>query len=175
MLKLKSSVIVGVVLITCLLPASVSAYFTTTQTAVALNDNVFLYIIKYDFGLKKYALELPIIALPESGESDVFAVGYKIVDDEGEVARLGRSIGIVLSDAKLVDNKYFVPKGSSASFTLVVLVEATDAELESYSVEQNLAMQVTSLPFVMKDGGITIKAGLNSSELQYYKTPELDI
>lgn len=175
MLKIKSSVIAGAVLLTCLLPGSASAYFTKAQSAVALNDNVFLYTVSYDFGLKKYDLEMPVVALPQSGATDDFAVGYKTVDSEGETAQVGKSIGIVLSDAKLVNGVYTVPKGTAASFTLVVLVQATDAELASYSAEQNLALQVTSLPFVMKGDGITVKAKLNPSELKYYKTPELDI
>jgi len=117
-----------------------------------------------------------MLALPQSAlTDDSFAVGYKTVDSEDEIAKVGKSMGIVLSDAKLINGVYMVPKGTAASFTLVMLVQATDAELANYSAEQNLAMQVTSLPFVMKGDGITIKASLNPSELKYYKTPELDI
>src|SRR3989344_3074215 len=158
MLNIKSVIIASVAVLVGVLPGSASAYFTTSQNAVALSQNVFLYTVSYDFGLKKYDLEMPMLALPQSVlTDDSFAVGYKTVDSEDEIAKVGKS------------------KGTAASFTLVMLVQATDAELADYSAEQNLAMQVTSLPFVMKGDGITIKASLNPSELKYYKTPELDI
>ena len=176
MLNIKSVIITSVAVLVGVLPGSASAYFTTSQNAVALSQNVFLYTVSYDFGLKKYDLEMPMLALPQSAlTDDSFAVGYKTVDSEDEIAKVGKSMGIVLSDAKLINGVYMVPKGTAASFTLVMLVQATDAELANYSAEQNLAMQVTSLPFVMKGDGITIKASLNPSELKYYKTPELDI
>jgi len=176
MLNIKSSVIAGAVLLTCLLPGSASAYFTTAQTAVALNDNVFLYTITYDFGMAKYDLEMPVVAVRQSvADNDTLAVGYKMVDSEGEATQIGDSVGLVLSKAKYVDGAYVVPKGKAASFTLLVLVQATDDELTAYDAEQDLALQVTALPFVMKAEGIKIKANLNPSELKYYKTPELDI
>jgi hypothetical protein len=176
MLKIKSVIITSLVAIVGVLPGSAAAYFTTSQNAVALSKNVFLYAISYDFGTPKYDLTLPINALPNRLLSnDAFAVGYETIDSEGETARLGQTVGIVLSNAKVVNNQYFVPKGYAASFTLVVLVQATDAEVAAYDVEQNLALQVTRLPFLMTNENQEIVAGLNSSELQYYQTPSLDI
>jgi len=176
MLKIKSVIIASLVVLVGVLPGSAAAYFTTSQNAVALSKNVFLYTVTYDFGMPKNDLTLPINALPNRLLSnDTFAVGYETVDSEGETARVGQTVGLVLSNAKVVDNKYFVPKGYAASFTLVVLVQATDAEVAAYDTEQNLALQVTKLPFLMTSEAKETTTGLNEFELQYYKTPELDI
>jgi len=174
MLKIKLSLIASLFLL--VFPSTTLAYLTTNQTAVKLNDNVFLYTVSYEFGASKSDLVMPIMALPKTMTNDrMFAVGYESIDSEGEPAKLGNRLGLVLSNAKVVDGRYIVPKGTLVSFTLIVLVQVTDAEIVNFDAEQNLALRVTSLPFIIRGINTETTAQLNPTELQYYQTPALNI
>jgi hypothetical protein len=69
----------------------------------------------------------------------------------------------VLSNARLEDGMYVIPKGVAASFTLLVMY--TIGEGETDTMFRN---QVTHLPFTFDK---TEQQKLNPSELQYYVTP----
>ena len=82
----------------------------------------------------------------------------------------GKSKALVLSNAEIKDGRYYLPKGKSGTFTLVALVDLNKAP-----TKENVSLLMTSLPFTMIDKSTKIEAKLNPSELQYYRTPEVDL
>ena len=82
---------------------------------------------------------------------------------------------MVLSSAKVENGSYLVQRGEAANFILFALVTLPVIDVEDEE-DYDLALQVTSLPFVMTAvDGTETKGQLNPSELQYYVTPKLDI
>ncbi len=161
-------------------PHTSLAYFTTAQSAVQLNSDTLLYTVTYKFGMERGALHMPIGAVRnlQAGDASPY-LGYTLLNNGEAVIASGTTAAFVFSDAKVVDNEYFVPKGKSATFTLVTLVKLGKDFTVSEDEKTELSLQVTSLPFNMvgADGSnesIT-KLKLNPSELQYYITPELKL
>lgn len=153
-----------------LVPVSTFAYFTTAQTAVRLNDETFLYTIKYSFGTLKYDMLLPITAIRKKSEvASEGQLGYSLVNGNTEVVD-GSSTAFVLSSADIKDNQYFIPKGTGREMTLFSLVTLSKESQKSLG---KLSLQVTSLPFTLVDGDKKSKNHLNPTELQYYITPSI--
>jgi hypothetical protein len=156
------------------LPAPAAAYFTKAQSATMLPDGSgILYTVTYDFGMQTSDVYLPIRAERKvDSASQSRTLTYAIID-EGEVeTEYGTTAGIVLSNAEIRRDGYFVPKGVAKRFVLVtVLSLPKTAPAESL----DLALQVTNLPFTIVNNGLSFSNQLNPSELQYYLTPEVDV
>lgn len=157
-------------------PQVSSAYFTTAQSAVKLNEDTLLYTITYKFGLPNRDLRMPVGAVRgiQFGDASPY-LGYTLLKDSETAVASGTTVAFVFSNAKIVDNEYFVPKGEVGTFTLVTLVKLSPDFVPVDAKDYDLSLQVTSLPFTMIKDESEIPAKLNPSELQYYITPELDL
>ncbi len=175
MQKFKISLLI-LLLAIIVVPSVSSAYFTTAQSAIKLNEDTLLYTVTFKFGFPSSDLRMPIGAVRglQFGDASPY-VGYTLLKDSETAVASGTAAGLVLSKAKIVDNEYFVPKGEVGTFTLVALVKVTDDFVPTDAKDYDLSIQVTSLPFTMIKGKSVVKAQLNPSELQYYITPELDL
>lgn len=157
----------------CLTPAVSEAYFTTMQNATKITENTTLFTVTYKFGFLNRELYMPIVT--ERGlqaTSTKFSVGYDLVTEDDEVLNVGSTTAIVLSgdeDIEIKNGRYYLPQGKSAEFTFVALVTTPTGETAEAS------LLVTHLPFIMMKGDEEIAARLNPSELQYYRTPEVEL
>jgi hypothetical protein len=160
-----------------LLPQSAFAYFTTDQKAYQINNDTLLYTVTYRFGMEKFDLELPVVALSDdSSLATTTALTYNFINKKEEVMMVASSQAIILSAAPIVDSQYQIKKGESADFTLVAFVTLDpDALTARPETDLDLALRVHSLPFMMTSAEQTIMSKLNPSELKYYTTPFLDI
>ena len=147
-------------------PAVGHAYFTTEQHAFTINDRIGVFTIEYQFGHEKYDVYMPILALRGSTErSD--ALSYEILNED-DLKTKGTAAGIVLSStARVEDGMYRIPKGTSATFTLLGFYTPHASEHDD-----TFRMQVTHLPFSFNE---TQELQLNPSELTYYVTPALTL
>jgi hypothetical protein len=137
------------------------AYFTTKQETIALPSHSGLFLIDYDFGVKKSDVRLPVSAVHTSSSSRN-AVSYTILD-QNNTAVEGTVAGFVYSKAKLQKNgMYFIPKNQAQRLTLAVVFtpKVVDAN-------KQYRLQVNYLPFTFNG---TQELQLNPSELKYYTT-----
>ena len=176
MLNLKIQISALVCLLFVALPHVSSAYFSTEQHAFKIDDTHVLYTVSYSFGTEKYALNMPVGAVRglKHGDASPY-LGYSLVKNGEEVITDGEATALVLSSTKVENGSYIVKRGEAANFVLFALVTLPAIEVED-DEDYDLALQVTSLPFVMTAAdGTKTKGQLNPSELQYYVTPNLDI
>lgn len=139
-------------------PTPTLAYTTTGTVGFTHNNKTLFNAISFSFGHEKHAVHIPITARTDAKSRD--ALTYEILDADGGAAA-GTPLGIVLSNAKVKGGEYVIPKGKSASFTLLTFFTPTSTSTEAYRT------QVTNLPFTF-DGKQELQ--LNPSELQYYTT-----
>ena len=180
-----------VLLGTTVVPKATEAYLTTNQTATDLGNNQVLFTVTYKFGFLNRELYMPILAnrnkdfddkgtnagysILVNGKTEAKATSSTMMNNDASFTMNysvlpGKAKAIVLSDAKIKDGRYYLPKGKSGEFTLIALVDMSKA-----SSTENLSLLMTSLPFTMIDKGKNIEARLNPSELQYYKTPVVSL
>ena len=178
-------------LLTILVPATSEAYLTTNQTATDLGNKQVLFTVTYKFGFLNREVYMPILAKRNKDFADTGTnAGYSILLNGKTDAKAtsstmtnadasftlnysvlpGKAQAIVLSDTEIKDGRYYLPKGKSAEFTLIALVDMS----KSASTDE-LSLLMTSLPFTMIDKGKALEARLNPSELQYYKTPAVSL
>lgn len=158
-----------------MVPNATSAWFSTHQDAVRIDSESVLYTVTYKFGMEKSDLHMPILAERNTETAHTpLRLGYTILKDSKTQFDVGDSYGIVLSDAKIVGDTYFVPRGTAKKFTFVALLKVPVADTEVYT-DLDLAMQVTSLPFVITRDGAQNNNKLNPSELTRYITPEVEL
>ena len=190
---LMKSYLVGMlsVLAIFVVPSVSQAYSTTAQSAIDLGNNKALFTITYKFGFLNREAYLPILASRNKNfEASGPNAGYAVLFNGKTEAKAasstmqtndvnlklnysilpGKAKAIVLSDAQIKDGRYFLPKGKSGTFTLVAIVD-----MSTIANKDDMSLLMTSLPFTMIDNGKRMEAQLNPSELQYYKTPELDL
>ena len=153
-------------------PLHAEAYFTTAQSASKISDSAALYTIEYAFGLEDYDIYMPIVAERNlAHESEEKKVGYFFTEDTGELKAEGTSAALVLSAAPIVNGMYKIEKGVAQKMTLLAVL-AVDDSVE----EEDFALQVQRLPYYVDKGGDELVAlQLNPSELQYYKTEEIEL
>ena len=177
--------------LSCVTPHGTQAYLTTAQSAVDVGNGTALLTVTYKFGFLNREVYMPIVAKRNKEFEDKGTdAGYSILFNGSNQATAttsiltsttssatlnytvlpGKSKALVLSEAEIRDGRYYVPKGKSGTFTLIALVD-----LSKTTSKNDVSLLMTSLPFTMVDKGINIEARLNPSELQYYKTPEVDI
>ncbi len=173
------------------MPSITHAYLTTAQSAVDLGNGTALLTVSYKFGFLNREVYLPILAdRNKKIDGKGTDAGYSILFDGKNAGQAttsvltsniataslnytvlpGKSKAIVLSKAEIKDGRYYIPKGKSEVFTLIALVDLSKSNLKD-----NVSLLMTSLPFTMVDKSKKIDARLNPSELQYYKTPEIDL
>jgi hypothetical protein len=155
-----------------LLPGVSQAYESTAQSAVALDARTFLYTVEYEFGFLNAEVWLPIGAARTDASSRQGLITYKLEGSDGTPYGAGESYAVVLSDAKVVDGKYYyVPKGGRETFTLVTIVRTPPLVLGD-----DLALQVTALPYTLLKNGVEKKTShlLDSVTLTGYRTPALE-
>ena len=160
----------GFICLTLLLPSFSEAYFTTSQSAIKLNDSTVLFTVSYGFGLKDRDLLMPIYTERTEFSKSEDTLSYSILN-QGTTTAYGKTVGVVLTkdeDVKVVDGQYFLPAGQSAEFTLISLL-TLDEELS----DTDLSLLVTHLPFTMVVDEVSHQNQLNPSELQYYLTPSI--
>lgn len=162
----------GLFILIFLIPQASQAYFTTTQSATKLNDETVLFTVTYKFGFLNRELYMPIVT--ERGlqaTSTKFSVGYDLMSEDDEVLDIGSSAAVVLSgdeDIQIKDGRYYLPQGRSAEFTFVALVTTPAGE------SSDASLLITHLPFITINDGKALDQHLNPSELQYYRTPEVE-
>lgn len=158
-------------LIVAATPFSSSAYTTSDQQAHRISERAAFFTITYRFGIPNRDFYLPIKAIRDlEAGSDEFAVGFEMLEDGKEPLQNGLANGIVLSNAKVVGDSYFVPAGQSRTFTLFVLLTTDENE-----PEKDYALHLHWLPFTGVVDGQELNQRLNPSELQYYITPEVEL
>jgi hypothetical protein len=168
-MKIKNFVSLAVFAVVLLsVPASTYAYFTTTQSAMRINEDTIMYTVSYRFGSDSYGFLMPIAALQNDTKTNFTNYAEYTLFNGSEESKNISSNALVFSNAKIENNQYFIPKGESSLFTLVSLVTLPKEAKENLD---ELSLQVTKLPFMLVEGKKEIKNGLNPSELQYYKTP----
>lgn len=159
------SLVLAVSFVFFVTPETARAYFTTSQSAVAVDgETSAVFLIEYRFGNGKHDLHMPIIAERGTERTDS-VLSYEILDTAGKPAP-GTAMGIVLSDAPIGAGEYVVQKGFAKRFTLLVVFKPETVSESEYR------LQVTQLPFTF-DGTQALQ--LNPSELTYYTTPPLTL
>lgn len=150
-------------------PGVTHGYFTTNQEAVALRDNVALYTVSYAFGSDERDFYMPIMAVRDlAHDSGTENLGFEILEGGDTATTTGTAVGLVLSNAEIIDGMYKVPKGYVGKFTLVVLYSVTPGNDET-----DYALHVQELPFKM--GTDKEYQHLNETELQYYVTKKVEL
>jgi hypothetical protein len=160
------------VLFIAFLPTATFAYFTTNQQAVKLSEQAALFTIEYEFGLEDHALTMPVMAVRNlSEENSRTKVGYSIREESETLTTKGSAVGIVLSKAPIVNGMYTLEKGIAHKMTLLVIYTTPKDALE-----EDYALQVDWLPYnINRNDGREGELQLNSSELQYYVTKEVEL
>jgi hypothetical protein len=165
----------GLFVFSFLLPLASEAYFTTAQSATRLTDDTMLYTVTYRFGFLNRELYMPIMAKRADGEAvKQYQAEYAILDEDDRAVTTGSSNAIVLTgdeDVTIKDGQYYLKAGKAAEFTLVALLTLPKTAQQ----DADLSLLVTHLPFTTVMAGTPLHAQLNPSELQYYRTPEIEL
>jgi len=152
-------------------PATSLAYTSTAQHAERVSDTHVLFSITFKAGFLNRAAEVPFFAIPESTESNVFALRYKIHNEEDKSNPNIKTQGFILPKAHTAFNasgQYSLPYGRDAYFVLYVIAEIPKNSTEKY------ALSVTSLPFLATDtDGSHSLISVDSGTLKDYKTPSI--
>ncbi len=180
-----------VVLGALVIPTNSQAYSVTNSTATDLGNGYALFTVTYKFGFLNRELYMPIEAsrntkFTDKGEDVRYSIllndetgaqasTSKITNDDTSYSLNynilpGTAKGIVVSNAEIKDDRYYLPKGKSETFTLVTLVNMSNSPSK-----ENLSLQMTSLPFTLVDGRKETNARLQATELESYKTPKVTL
>ena len=166
----------GAIALLFLLPSASQAYFTTAQSATQITDDTILYTVTYKFGFAERELYMPIMAQRGIGvEDESVNAGYSILSEDDSVIEVGEANALILTsdtDVEIRDNQYYLPAGESASFTLLALLTIPAGQRLN---DTDLSLLVTNLPFTMVADSAVIPNRLNPSELQYYRTPSINL
>lgn len=170
MKNLKINLVLGLFIISLFLPQSSSAYETTKQSALRINDNTILYTITYRFGFLNREVYMPIGAVRGlENDSPSPYLGYDILDN-GKATSTGKTSALVLSNASIKNNQYFLPEGKAADFTLVTIVTLPKEMSEE---GKNMALKINHLPFIMVKDKSAGRTYLNERELEPYISPKV--
>ena len=149
-------------------PVSASAYFSTGQSATKISENAFLFTVSYRFGHQSREMRLPVGVQRDVVVSDDSSyLGYTIRDDGGMPTDIGTGYGVVLSTANIEGTQYVVPQGVAKDFTALFLLVLSDEEVQ---ILDDIALQVTALPFTTHQDESTLVFELNEHELGAYTT-----
>lgn len=136
------------------------AHFTLTNEAdseelggqaTQINDNTVLFTIDFEFSDNIFDISVPIMAEDGITYADrVDVVGYALNSENDRDLELENVSGIVLSRSEIVDGKYFVPKGETATFTLAIFATYTE------KVSDPVYANVTKLPYWLDERRTTV-------------------
>ncbi len=170
-MKINSLFPVLLALMFFIIPGNSSAFQTTAQKAVRLNDTTVLYSIDFEFTFLNRDVRVPIGAvrnLPH-GNSQQY-IGYSFKAGEKTSDMFGKSYAIVLSDEKVADGMYAVPRGKKAKFTLLTLLKVSPNERAEYK-QNELALKITSFPLILIDEEQASVYQHSVAALEQYLTP----
>tara|TARA_B100000745_G_C19989290_1_gene335381 strand:+ start:230 stop:691 length:462 start_codon:yes stop_codon:yes gene_type:complete len=137
--------------------------------AQAITDDTAIYAITYTFTTEDYELAVPVITERNLlTPSEPAKTGYTFTTSEGGDAHAGSATGLVLSNTQIKDGKYYVPKNTTASFTLFVVLSLAENDPRA-----KYGLQMTTMPFtiIAKDS----MTAQNISTLGAYKTKEVGL
>ena len=149
-------------------PQAVDAYTSTSQKAYRVNDTTALYYIDFVFGHNDHPIEIPVLAKRNQKHGEgTKTLGYSLLKNGLKAKNIGTTRAVVISNGTKISNaRYQVPQGEAKKFTLAVILNTkTDLDKADYSI------LVTDLPFMLGNQELR----LNPSELQYYRTPEIEL
>lgn len=152
-----------------ILPASASAYISTGQQAIRVNDTTALFFIEYEFGHESHDLFLPVLAKRgQDHGTEAKTIGFELLEEGSFVNENASVQAAVISEAPIENGMYKVPKGYATTFRFAAIV-TTDPDAD----EVDYSIQITDLPFYFD--GMENKQQLNPSELRYYRTEEVEL
>ncbi len=152
------------------LPQTSSAYETTKQSALQINENTILYTITYRFGFLNREVYLPIGAMRGLANASTSPyVGFDILNN-GTSTTQGKVGALVLSTAEIKNNHYYLPEGKSGDFTLVALMTLPQGNSLN---KHDLNLKMNHLPFIMAQKGEAGRTYLNEREMEPYISPKV--
>ncbi len=176
----------AVLLAAFVLPSLTQAYSVTNTSAKDLGNGYALFTVTYKFGFLNRDLYMPIVAnrntkytekgsnvgysILFNGATEAQATTSKLTNDALNVSLNysllpGKSKAIVVSNAEIKDDHYYLPQGKSDTFTLIALVDMNNS-----TIKNDISLQMTSLPFIMVEDTKETEARLKATELTAYKT-----
>lgn len=184
-------ILASVLLFVFSVPGITQAYSVTNTSAKDLGNGYALFTVTYKFGFLNREMYMPIVASRNTKYTDTGSnVGYSIlINNEtgakastslmqnGEMSASlnysilpGKSKAIILSEAEIKDNHYYLPEGKSETFTLIALVD-----MNNVVTKNDISLQMTSLPYIMVDDKEQFQTRLTESELTAYKSPTVSL
>lgn len=145
-------------------PTESDALTTSTQHAFKLSNTQALFVIEYDFGTKRNDFFLPLLATTGSSSQKL---NY-IIEKDGVSDDTIKSTAVILSPLTVRDHEYVLPAGSSAKFTLAVVVETNPDERDA-----EYRLRVDWLPF--ETGVERTKRHVDKALLASYLTPAIEL
>lgn len=153
---------------------SEASYKISPSSNKAIGEHVAIMTNTFSFGLSAREVYIPIKAERSLNGENVsnLSVGYKLINDNSEVTKTGQVVSLVVSDATIKNNMYYVPKGESATFTVFSIVTTPDNPVSDYSV------RLTELPYFVKLGSsdeglsryeLPILSGIKIKSINYTK------
>lgn len=142
-------------------PAVGSAFAPDVTQVIPLTDEATLFQIDFTLGYQKFAMTVPIWSrtAPAAGE---FSSQYEVQQAGLPFAGATKQASIMLSDAVVQDGSYYVPLGSAARFSFIVLVQHEPGMVPDL-------LQVTEVPFLLTDRAGTVRQnGLTNGELSRF-------
>lgn len=169
-MSMKSNIFFSILLLAAfIIPGITQAYSVTNSSATDLGNGKALFTVTYKFGFLNRELYMPIVT-KRGADADNSTVAYELMANGKAVPTVGTMAGLVLSDVEIKNNEYYLPKGQSAEFTFIAVMN-TDAATAPTDI--NLA--ITSLPFTMIDGKMKIGAEVAKTEIEAFKTPTITL
>jgi len=173
MKKIKKFLVVSVLALVVLFPESSSAYKTTEQTAVRLNENTILYTISYRFNFLNRDTYMPIMTKRETENfTSSPYLSYQIFDGE-EVFNEGDVKALVLSKTKIDNSHYFSRAGITTDFMLVAILTLPQSVVNEGG---DFSLKVKSLPIKTEiESENEEKNEVTQVDLSEYITPSIKI
>ncbi len=149
-------------LVTLIISAAIThttyAYRVTDTNVVEINQTTSLYTISFTMGFLNRDTLVPIAANSTYNRD----ISFQFLDKNDKVLDI-TSHGILLSDAVIKDNQYYIPAGKTASFTLITL------PIDNSNKQKSL--NITELPFTLIEKSLVLKASVPADSLKDFKTP----
>ncbi len=151
-----------------------NAYLTSNQEAHRINEQLALFQIDYSFGSDDDSMYLPVrAARNQAWGTENYKIGFEILKD-GKVTNEGKANGVVIAPVIAIpmenssNERYVSNVGKALPMKFFVILE-----VEPSATTSRYQVQVTDLPFYVGEDKEYQK--LNPSELQYYKTPSINL
>jgi len=132
-------------LVFLVVPVTTYAYSVIDENVYVVNDSLIMFTQTFSFGVLNSDAYLSYQA--EKGETDSFSrtVNYLLVEDGQPLPAIVSSIGVLLSDAPVINGLYRVTERQPEEFTLLAFV--TLPEPDPSLINRNLSMELVRLPF----------------------------